>query len=102
MKTNRWSKYNDVQTYIKRFRKQDELRLKTIKEYEKELKQMNKHKRGRPYIYTHTTILYILLLLIFFRFSLREVIGYVIYHNLLTKIPNSNKYRCHRILQKPN
>ena len=88
MKTNRWQYYNNVQTYIKRFRKQDELRLKTIKEYEKELKQMNKRKIGRPYIYTHTTILYILLLLIFFRFSLREVIGYVIYHNLLTKIPN--------------
>ena len=49
---------------------------------------MNKHKRGRPYIYTHTTILYLLLLTILFRISLREVIAYVLYHKLLNKIPN--------------
>ena len=88
MKTDRWSKYNNVQTYLNKFRKQDQLRIRAITQYSQELKQMNKHKRGRPYIYTHTTILYLLLLTILFRISLREVIAYVLYHKLLNKIPN--------------
>ena len=49
---------------------------------------MNKNKRGRPYVYTHTIILYIPLLIIFFKFSLREVIAYIIYNALLDKTPN--------------
>lgn len=84
----KWSYYNSVETYLNKFRKQDELRLKAIKQYSQELKQMNEKKVGKPYKYTHTIILYLLLLLIFFRFSLKEVIAYVIHHNLLTKIPN--------------
>jgi len=82
------NKYNDVNTYINKFRKQDRLRLKAIEEYDKELREMNRRKRGRPYKYTHTIILYSLIIAFMFRFSLRETIAYIVYNNLLHKTPN--------------
>jgi len=83
-----WRYYNNVKTYINKFRKLDKLRIKTIEEYKKELEEMNKNKRGRRYTYTNSIILYLLLLMILLKFSLREVVAYVIYYKLLKKTPN--------------
>ncbi|MGC9164808.1 MAG: transposase, partial [Thermoprotei archaeon] len=68
-----WSQYN------KKLIKRGEILLDftTLKNWKKELKKMNKNKRGKPYKYPNTLITLIALIRILYHLPYRETQGFI-------------------------